>query len=581
MRALRSPASRAPGRTFEPGDLLLVADLVSLLRPWFEGDARIQPVEHGGGGGEAGDHSGGLGQDGGAGAALGGNRPCGGEVGGGPPCSGPQVFVQGHPGDGGEVGRCGRILGHGRRRFLVVGRGSKGWFAGPILRLPRRPVNRLPGRGAGMTKAIARIIFSAHADNRMDAESKWLPPGACCGPGPGSTARSGSGRGDKFVSGRGRPERGRGPVLIPGWARLAVVLSACWVQACIPWPQPAPSDLELEEVAAELALVVAPPAGRGEIALLGLRDGKGRRTEVTRFVDEYLRAALEQSGAAVTPADEGPPAPWGEGETVPAAQWESQTASRVVAGRLQAGHYWTYLRLFAIDRDSGKVVASGTRRLPQGLLQAEVASRVRDRDEVSDEGNLQVDLHLLGLRGDGGWNQPAVLEEGGVLQPGDRLQIRFKTATDCEVYAFIFSSQAEVEEVFPPRFVYGGRMHYGPGVENWIALQHADRAYTLYFIAAERLNEDRDELFEAMAALVEQGQVGGRTGMQRLDLVLAEFLRREVEREVDIVVVRGQDGIERGEKADFILADGISVESRPEKLKAAAVLVRAFTFLVP
>ncbi len=402
-----------------------------------------------------------------------------------------------------------------------------------------------------------------------------------CRPGPGFTARSGSGRGDKSVSGSGRPERGPGPVLIPGWARLPIVLCSCWLQACLPWRQPVPAELELDQVAAELALVVAPAPGRGEIALLGLRDGKGRRTEVTRFVDEYLRAALEQSGAAVVLADEEHPAPWGEGETVPASQWEGQTAPRVVAGRLQAGHFWTYLRLFAIDRESGKVVASGTRRLQQRLLQAQVGRRGRDQDEVPDEGDLQVDLHLLGLRSDSGWAQTVALEEGGMLQPGDRLQIRFKTATDCEVYAFLFSSQAEVEDVFPPRFVYGGRMHYGPGVENWITLHHADRAYTLYFIAAERLNEDREELFEAMAVLVEQGQVGGRTGMQRLDRVLAEFLRREVEKEAEIVVVRGQDGIERGEKVDFILADGIPLESRPEKLKAAAVLVRAFTFLVP
>ena len=248
---------------------------------------------------------------------------------------------------------------------------------------------------------------------------------------------------------------------------------------------------------------------------------------------------------------------------------------------MHTGASWTYLRLIAIDRESGRVIARGTRRLDQRRLGAEVDRRGRQQGRAPARGELQVDLHLLGLRSEGGWSQPAAIAEGGLLQLGDRVQIRFKTAADCEVYAFLYSSQAELEDVFAPRFVYAGRMHYGPGEDAWITLNRPDRAYTLYFIAAERLNEDREGLFEAMAELVEQGQAGGLAGMERLDRVLVEILQREVEGNEEIEVLRGLDGIERGETVDFILADGTPLESRPEKLMADPVLVRAYTFLVP
>ena len=432
-----------------------------------------------------------------------------------------------------------------------------------------------------MTNAIRRAIFRNDADDRMDGESESDLRRCFCGGRSGFPRRPRAWRGDLPGCGEEFPCPGRGRVLMPGWARLTIAVSGCWLQACIPWRQPASPERELAEVAAELARVVAPAQGSGEVALLGLRDGKGRRTAATRLVDRYLRAALEQTGAVVAAADEEQPAPWGAAEAVPAGQWENLAAPRVVAGRLQAGRFWTYLRLFAIDRESGRVVASATRRLERRLLRAEVARGGRQGEVPAGGEELQVDLHLLGLRSDGGWARSAAVEEGGMLQPGDRLQIRFKTGADCEVYAFLYNSQAEVEEVFAPRFVYAGRMHYGPGEETWVSLHRADRTYTLYFIAAERLGEDREELFEAMAALVEQGRAGGREGMERLDRLLVEFLRREVEGDEEVAVVRGRDGIERGEKVDFILADGTPLESRPEKLKAASVLVRAFTFAVP
>ena len=347
----------------------------------------------------------------------------------------------------------------------------------------------------------------------------------------------------------------------------------------MPWRGVPSREPEPDQVAAELARLIAPAPESGEIAVLGLRDEAGRQTAATRLVDEYLRKALEKAGATLVTDVEGNP--WEEEEAVPAGRWENLGASLVIGGRLHTGTSWTYLRLIAIDGASGLVIARGTRRLDQRRLGAEVDRRGRQQGRAPARGEMQVDLHLLGLRSEGGWSQPAAIAEGGLLQLGDRVQIRFKTAADCEVYAFLYSSQAEVEEVFAPRFVYAGRMHYGPGEDAWITLNRPDRAYTLYFIAAERLNEDREGLFEAMAELVEQGQAGGGAGMERLDRVLVEILQREVEGDEEIEVVRGLDAIERGETVDFILADGTPLGSRPEKLMADPVLVRAYTFLVP
>lgn len=360
---------------------------------------------------------------------------------------------------------------------------------------------------------------------------------------------------------------------------MTLAASALWLQACMPWRGASLREPEPQQAAAELARLVAPAPESGEIAVLGLRDEAGRQTAATRLLDEYLREALEKAGATLVTDVEGDP--WEEVEAVPAGRWENLGASLVIGGRLHTGTSWSYLRLIAIDGASGRVVARGTRRLDQRRLIAEVDRRGRRQGRAPARGKLQVDLHLLGLRSEGGWSQPAAIAEGGLLQLGDRVQIRFKTAADCEVYAFLYSSQAEVEEVFSPRFVYAGRMHYGPGEDAWITLNRPDRAYTLYFIAAERLNEDRERLFEAMGELVEQGQAGGRSGMERLDRVLVEILQREVEGDEEIEVLRGLDAVERGETVDFILADGTPLESRPEKLMADPVLVRAYTFLVP
>lgn len=430
-----------------------------------------------------------------------------------------------------------------------------------------------------MTNGKGGIIFRNDADGLMNGDRKSRNRRSSGGPGSGLPGGAGAWGGDAPGAGRGLPHRVCRRLLNPGWACLTLAVSGLWLQACMPWRPGSPREPGLAQVAGELARLVAPEGG--EIAVLGLRDQAGRQTAATRLVDQYLRQALEQAGATLATDVEGHQDPWREGEAAPASQWENLEASRVIAGRLQTGTPWTYLRLLAIDRQSGRVIARGTRRLDQRRLDAEVARRGRHQETVSAGGEVQVDLHLLVLRSDSGWSQPAAIEEGGSLQQGDRLQIRFRTGTDCEVYAFLYSSQAEVAEVFAPRFVYAGRTHYGPGEDAWITLHRPDRAHTLYFIAAERLNEDREGLFEAMAELVEQGQAGGLTGMERLDRVLVEVLQREVEGDEEIGVVRGREGIERGETEDFILADGTPFASRPEKLKAAPVLVRAFTFAVP
>ena len=360
---------------------------------------------------------------------------------------------------------------------------------------------------------------------------------------------------------------------------LLVAAMACWLQACSSRRGRTTSGTELARAAEELAQLVARLDGDEEIAVLGIRDAAGIQTMATRVLDEYLVSALLEAGVPLVLA-EGGSTPWGNAEVVPASEWENLSSPRVLAGRLQVESPWGYLRLFAIDRESGIVVAAGSRRLAERALLERAAQRSRQREDVPGEGALKVELHLLVLRSEGGLARRIEIEEGSVLQPEDRLQIRFRVNTDCEVYAFLYSSEAEVEEVFAGQFAYRGRMHYGPGEEGWLLLRQSDTAYTLYFIAAPRLGDDREELFENMAELIERRQVDRLTGLEQLDRVLVEFLLRGLEGSPEIAIQRGNEGIRRGERESFILSDGTPIESWPEELGASPVLVRALSFLV-
>lgn len=338
---------------------------------------------------------------------------------------------------------------------------------------------------------------------------------------------------------------------------------------------------------AELAGLLAPlvqsagEAARGEpIDWLGVRDGAGKRSEIAALLEEYLISALMLEGVPLQVADSLSAGEWEGDEVVPERLWRACKASRALAGRLEQEGAWNYLRLFAIDREEGRLLAVAHCRLPRDRLETLTTQQHRQEQQPAVEEPLAMEIHYLGLRNEGGIAHPVPLGEGGILQVGDRLQVRFRVRSDCQVYAFLYTSEGTREEIFGNRYVYAGRWQYGPGPETWIELRQAGLVQTLYIIAARRLAEDWEGLWEQMGELIEQRQVDRFIGLELLDRALVEFLLRGVEREAAISVSRGREGVRMGRKERFILEDGTSLESQAEELRGSQVLVRAITFAV-
>ncbi len=360
------------------------------------------------------------------------------------------------------------------------------------------------------------------------------------------------------------------------WLRFGSLGLVGVVAACAWWGGGGVRGANLQAATTELARVVAREANGGTIALLPWRDGEGERTGYTEVVDEYIVSALLQANVPIEFANEKGAGKWDDDESVPAKAWRDLDEERIVGGRLQQDAQWIYLRFFVIDRAEQALATTRTWRLAQAELDHRVAAQSR---LGLDEGQVEiaVDLHLLGLRDQGGFPEAVAVEDGKALLAGDRIQIRFTPKVDCEVYAFLYSSEgARIDLV--SSYVYGGREQYGPGEEQWIDLTEVGQVYTVYLMAAPRLDENRGELFEEMKRLVDEGQVNRFSGLELLDGLLVDYLRKGVEGEEEVVVLRGSEGIELGKKQSFILKDGTPMESRPEELSGASVLARAISF---
>ncbi len=362
---------------------------------------------------------------------------------------------------------------------------------------------------------------------------------------------------------------------------LLVVLGLCGLQACAPWRRGPDPGERLAKAMDELAQVAARLEGDEEVAMLGFRNEEGERSTATEILDEYLISALVQVGVPLVLVEEAGYKKWGEGEVVPASEFEDLSAPWVLAGRLQDQANWVYPQLFVIERASGILVGSGTRRLAGEDLQRKIDERSKQEPgQAPGPARVDVDLHLLGLHSEGGFDEQIALAGGVVLEPEDRLQIRFKTGSDCQVWGFLYSSEGEREEVFASQMVYGGRWHYGPGEEDWITVGESGKVYTLYLIAAEHLGEDWEELFENMAKLISEGEVDRFRGLEKQDQALVAFLTSRMGEGGEIRVLRSVGEEQLGERERFILESGISLSSRAEKLGPSPVVVRAFSFEV-
>lgn len=335
------------------------------------------------------------------------------------------------------------------------------------------------------------------------------------------------------------------------------------------------AEAYLHAVLAEAAVLAG--QGSGALVLVPLRDDEGQRTVETRVLDELLVSGLLRAGVALAPFEDNQEKAWGSADGLPPPYWDKIAAPRVLFGRLrrEAGRDFVQLRL--VQTKQRQVLGAQNHRLAAGSLQRVAAQRAR-----AQGGRLvapiEVDLYLIARRDEGGFTRELALTDSARLELGDRFQLRFRVSRDANVYAFMYDSEGQVEEIFAKRRVYSGRMLYGPGEEAWITPGESDRVYTLYFIVAENLDEERDRMFEDMARLIAERRVDRFVGLPLLDRAVAAYVEQRLEGEARARVVRPGPEAQIGEK--IIYNDGTALQSRHETLSARPALVRALSFAV-
>lgn len=352
-----------------------------------------------------------------------------------------------------------------------------------------------------------------------------------------------------------------------------IVVAVC---GCLPFGAAPPQSAELTAAARDLVRIAE--GADVEIDWLGLRDGAGNQTEAARVLDDYLVSALLQAEVGLVLADT-VGRKWVDGSVV--AVDLDGAAGLVLGGRLQEDAPWMYVRLFLVERESGRLVASRTVRVPEREVRDEVALRARGSGGVAAILPVQADLHLIVKREEGGVDQVVEFAEGAQLQQDDQLQLRFRLNRDVEVYAFLYDSEGVLEVVIPEQFVYSGIEQYGPSENGWITLKESDRVYTFYFLAGPRLlAENNGEYYERLSELIEQRQVDRFNGLDKLDQTLVEFLLRSYRDESVIEVQRGSENIAVGRPETIVYDDGTRLPSQAEKITGTPVVVRALSFSV-
>ena len=331
--------------------------------------------------------------------------------------------------------------------------------------------------------------------------------------------------------------------------------------------------------------VVRAHRGGRDIAVLGFRERDGKKTPKSAVLDEFLMSALLTSGAPVAvgvgmaASDDDASATWREDSPLPERQSEARAEGELLSGVLYYESPWVYARVMLTEAESGVALESWSLRLSERELERQGELLAEREEEVSAHSPVvvSVDLHVVARRDENGLVEWVDLQEGGSLQPGDRIQLRYRVHTDCTVYAILYQSDGEREEVAPIQVNYPGRLYYAPGEFSWITVSEENEVYTLYFIAADELEEDRADLFDNMQELVTRSQLNRFSGLGLLDRVVAEYLTRTEAGNIE-VLRGGREDIEKGKEEQFIFSDGESMASSPEKLSASPVLVRALSF---
>ena len=352
-------------------------------------------------------------------------------------------------------------------------------------------------------------------------------------------------------------------------AGLVIVLVLA-LGGCVPFIGGREQSRQLAAAAQDLVAIVE--AQEGEVDWLGLRDPAGVQTEETKVLNDYVLSALMKAEVAVGLVDTTGKR-WRDEELVGLRQ--GGRAALALGGRLEADAPWMYVRMFLVERKSGELVAARTARISERDVRHEVASR--QLGTGASEEPVEVELHLIAKREEGGVAQAVELAEGVQLQQGDRMQLRFKLSRDAEVHAFLCSSTGVRETLFAEQFVYSDIVQYAPGENDWITFNELDQVYTLYFLAGPRLlSENAEQFYEQFATLVREGQIDRFAGLEKLDQALIEFLQQPQ----PIAVLRGDEDIDLGRPETMVYDDGNTLSSQAEILTGTPVLIRALSFSV-
>ena len=349
-----------------------------------------------------------------------------------------------------------------------------------------------------------------------------------------------------------------------------VIALALWLSGCVPFIGGREQGRQLAAAAQDLVAIAE--AREGEVDWLGLRDPAGVQTEETKVLNDYLLSALMKAEVAVGLVDTTGKR-WRDEELMGLKQ--GGQAALALGGRLEADTPWMYVRMFLVERESGELVATRTTRILERDVSQELASR--ELGTGASHGPIEVDLHLIAQREEGGIAQIVELTEGVQLQQGDQMQLRFKLSRDAEVHAFLCRSDGALETVFDEQFVYSDIVQYGPGENNWITFNEIDQVYTLYFLAGPQLlAENAEPFFEQFATLIREGQIDRFTGLDLLDEALIEFLQRPE----SIAVLRGDEDVSLGRPETIVYDDGSTLSSQAQILTGTPVLIRALSFSV-
>lgn len=356
---------------------------------------------------------------------------------------------------------------------------------------------------------------------------------------------------------------------------IRAVLLAVVLAGCMPFGRIG-DRAELAALAADLVRSVD-AVEAGDIAWVGLRDASGVQTETTRALDDYIVSALVRSGTRFTLADSSV-GKW-SGDAVIGAG--AETGQLLLGGRLEEDAEWIYVRIFVVGRDGREIVQAVTQKIAARHVHDEVAQRARAAGLGGDGLPLEIELHVIAMRSEGGIRRRVALDDGISLREGDALQVRYRLSRDAQVYAFLYSSESDIITLVPDEYVYSGLLHYGPSENGLTTLGELDRVYTLYFLAGPRLlEENAGEFFERLGELVQQGQIDRFAGLDKQDNLLISYLQRSFQGDVTIEVVRAGEDLPKAEAETFVYSDGTRLQSSAERLKGTPVVVRALSFSV-